>query len=685
MTGLGLACLACRSVERWPRFLPPMKIYLLGSLLLSVELLSGAPPELIGPFGGSAAVVQVDSTRPGTVLAATSNALLFRSSDGGNFWARVAFAPELRATLHAFVIAPRTGVYLAALASDNREYSGIFASGDGGQTWRSLIALEKVDVWSIAIWPVDPSVIAAGTADGVFLTRDGGEHWARISPESNRALKPVVSIEFDPADSRTLYVGTPHLPWKTSDGGVTWRPARAGMLEDSDVFSIHVDANHPTRVFASACSGMYRSLNQALSWTKLTGAREASYRTYQITQHPTQANVFFAGTAQGLIKSVDGGTSWRKLSSYATRWIAFDPARPYRVYTATDEAGLFRSDNFGESFRPINEGFCNLRVASFAALGETLYASSPPGRTGGGIFRNVDLGENWEKIEPAPPWRGQQILQVLPLDPSHLYVLTSKDLFVSSDVGRTWTILGLPGVLQLRTLLAPPAGGRKLLVGTDRGIYHTDNAGETWQLAHVIQGQPAIRSLISLGPRAVAAVAGSSVLVSSDGIEYRPVASLGLDSEIHALIATNHGDLLAATSKGLRRSEDDGASWLPVSGVLGDSTVSAICKHPVRPDVLFAARYGSIFTSMDNGRTWASITSEGEKLPAIRELVTTSGIPDTLFAVTPFQGVYAVPLEQTLTSTECQGHNCEVTRIQIQQSPSANEGPFRFGRPVKER
>jgi len=70
---------------------------------------SAARPESIGPFGGSAAVVQVDTQRPGVVLAATSNALLFKSANDGHSWTRVPFLPELRARLHAFVVVPRTG------------------------------------------------------------------------------------------------------------------------------------------------------------------------------------------------------------------------------------------------------------------------------------------------------------------------------------------------------------------------------------------------------------------------------------------------------------------------------------------------------------------------------------------------------------------------------------------------
>ncbi len=95
--------------------------------------------DAIGPFGGSAAIVQVDSHHRGTVFAATSNAQIFRSDDDGDSWRPLPFPARFRATLHAFVVDPQnSGVYLAGLSSDSPEYSGIFRSADGGLTWKRI-------------------------------------------------------------------------------------------------------------------------------------------------------------------------------------------------------------------------------------------------------------------------------------------------------------------------------------------------------------------------------------------------------------------------------------------------------------------------------------------------------------------------------------------------------------------
>ena len=633
------------------------------AFLILPSLLVASPPVLIGPFGGSASVVQVDPYQPDVVVAGTSNALLFRSTNGGDSWARLPFPGELRATLHAFTITP-TGLYLVGLANNNHAYSGLFLSADHGQSWSRPKALSRKDIWSIAAWRRDARVIAVGTSDGIYLSRDGGEDWARISPESNLALMPVVSIDFDGMDSQVLYAGTPHLPWKTLDGGKTWQPAHTGMRDDSDVFSIHVDPNRPTQVFASACTGVYRSSNRAVTWVKLVGARDASYRTYQITQDPIHPNILLAGTTRGLEKSIDSGKTWRKLSSEVTRSIVFDPNHVNRIYVATDNAGLFRSDDLGETLHPMDEGFCNRHLVSLVALGTTLYASSAADGAIG-FFRSSSEGR-WESIHAVPPLLGQRIVKVLPLDPTHLYVLTSTSILLSPDAGLTWNVFGPRIGARLTDLVAPTPGGRRLLVSTDDGVYSSEDDGLSWQRARLDPEHASIRSLVALGPKSIAAISRHSILISADGEEYRTVSAPATGSEIYAVIVTDRGTLLAATSHGLRRSEDLGATWRSVDGDLGASTVSALCKHPLNPKILFAARYGTVYRSEDDGLSWKPITGRGEELPAIRNLVIPRGMPDSLLAVTNFQGVFAVHLDSEDDLTECHGRNCELVRIQIQ-------------------
>jgi photosystem II stability/assembly factor-like uncharacterized protein len=295
-------------------------------------------------------IVAADPQHKGTLLAGTSAAALFRSQDWADSWTRLPFPAELRSTLHAVVIDPtRANVYLVAVTSENAEYAGVYRSIDAGASWERLPALSRKQVWSLAYWPTDGNVIAAGTQDGVFLTRDGGERWVQISSSDSAGPKPVVSLAFDPAHPSILYAGTPHLSWKTTNGGATWRALRRGMEEDSDIFSIAVDKTRPGRLFAGACSGLYRSLDGGNSWTSLERAVGAQFRTYVVAGQPRSANVFLVGTNAGIFQSLDAGATWRKISAPATHSITFDVSNPRRVIVATDQ-GILRSDDGGDHF-----------------------------------------------------------------------------------------------------------------------------------------------------------------------------------------------------------------------------------------------------------------------------------------------------------------------------------------------
>ena len=601
--------------------------------------------DALGPFGGSAAVVQVDSHHPGTVFAATSNAQIFRSDDDGDSWRAIPFPAQLRATLHAFVVDPQSpGTYLAGLSSDTPEYSGIFRSADGGLTWKQTSEGDLQAVWAIAIWPGDSRVMAAGTQDGVFVSRDAGESWSRVRPSGNRGPKPVMSLAFDPTDSKILYAGTPHLPWKTLDGGATWNSIHTGMLDDSDVFSIHVDTRRPLRVFASACSGIYRSSDGGEKWAKLISAQGASYRTYQITQDPARPNIVFAGTTSGLERSIDGGTTWRRLSTQSTRSIAFDPVRPGRIFVATDDEGLFRSDDLGETLHAINRGFCNRRFNSLAANGRVLYVNSIQNSPGGSILRMPDSEQIWTVVPSLTLLIRKQVVRIISANSRSLYILTVDGLVVSDDAGGSWHEISTPSHSRLTDLLVPAADGHRLLVGSEKGIFQTDNAGETWNPASLPEVNFIPGVLVTPRPRATDAVAAPILVLSSDGVGYETPKHSEDGYEIYGMVATDHNGFLAATSRGLMRSDEAERAWHPLPGVLDGSTVTAICKHPTRAGVIFASKFGVIFVSKDEGHTWENLAGGDDGTEIITELLVVPQIPDRIYALTRNRGVYSISL-----------------------------------------
>ncbi len=133
------------------------------------------------------------------------------------------------------------------------------------------------------------------------VRRDSGAHWELISPKDNKELHEVESLAVDPVDPKIMYAGTWHLPWKTTDGGATWQNFKKGIAEDSDVFSIIVDPKQPKSVYLSACSGIYMSKDG----TRRASAERRAFltraiRTRVLMQDPNHPDTVFAGTTGGL-------------------------------------------------------------------------------------------------------------------------------------------------------------------------------------------------------------------------------------------------------------------------------------------------------------------------------------------------------------------------------------------------
>ncbi len=605
-----------------------------------------------GPYGGAVEFVCVSAQLRNAVLAGTRNALIYRSLDGGDTWEHKAFPRQYSSVLHALAIDPRDArTWYAGTEDQVAAASGLYRTRDAGITWTQLPGLRGIAVWSLAIWSENPQIIAAGAADGLYLTRDGGDSWRKISPDSNRDLRPVVSLAFHPVDSRILYAGTTHLPWLTMDGGVSWQSIHSGMLDDSDVFSIHVDPQRPQTVFSSACSGAYRSLNGGRLWTRMATPRGA-FRTYLVTQNPRRRTSIFAATSAGLLKSDNGGAIWRKVSPEAVKSIAFDPFDASRIYAASSTGGLLRSTDGGETFRESSRGLGNHNLIGLLGSDRALFTNSVYEAAGGGLYRSDDFGATWRRISAAGTSAAQNMLQIAAPGSGSavLFAITHTALLKSGDGGRTWQqLMGPPGSRNLTALAISDGKPAAVLAGTSTGLFRSIDSGTTWKLiplsAHAAPdaGGTRVEFLQQSGISGVAAITNAGAFFSEDGGAHWQSCSAPEGSGSWyglAFDSQRDGFLLAATSQGLFRSVDRCASWSPVRDGLDAGTVSIVLRHPKRAREAYAVQYGRVFRSMDGGRHWEPLADEGRNGSYPSALVILPSAPERLFALFPRRGVF---------------------------------------------
>jgi photosystem II stability/assembly factor-like uncharacterized protein len=591
-------------------------------------------------------------------LAGSRDSLLFRSDDAGVSWRLLPFPEGTPGTFNALIIHPRDdGHFYAGLDAGNVPSSGLYESKDGGEHWSALPGVQGLRIESLAISPQDPSILAAGTSRGVFFSNDGGGNWQRISGVNDPEMQDITALTFDPADSKTIYAGTPHLPWKTVDGGATWRSIANGLIDDSDIFSIRVDAGRPELIFASACSGIYRSENAGGSWVKLQGIPGTHRRTHIISEDPRASDVIFAGTTLGLFKSPDSGRTWRHLTFEQVNWMVFDPAEPRTLYLATENAGILKSNDSGESFQPVNYGFANHSLTQITGMGTRLYASSNYEGRYGGVFSSIDGGLNWTLRANEDALLGRNLNSLVEA-PSHsdlLFAASEDGVIKSVDAGKTWTRLiaqprafdsRRPGAerTHINALRVIEDGKLVLFAGTDAGLFRSLNNGLAWQAVKFpgITGFPVMAIYApARGSARLAVRTGSGLFLSSDaGVTWHPAALPDDSYYLYDVALSSDQDtpILAATSRGVLRSADDGQHWSLVTAGVPTSTVESVRFHPERKLEAFLVQYGKIYRSTDGGESWTLFPSEGLENSSVRRLWFAPGLPDRIFALSAARG-----------------------------------------------
>jgi photosystem II stability/assembly factor-like uncharacterized protein len=601
----------------------------------------------LGPDGGDVFALTMDSHDPKTLYLGCADGHIFVSRDAGDHWQILGRAGKSEnAVVTSIVVDARNSRELYASTWTRElhgEGGGVFRSADGGVHWSSA-GLDGHAVRALAQAPSDPRELIAGALDGVFLSHDSGATWRRITPADDAELHNVDSIAIDPKDAKVIYVGTFHLPWKTMDAGAHWVSIHSGMIDDSDVFSLVVDRQRPARIFASACSGIYRSDNAGALWTKIQGIPFSARRTHMVLQDPSNPQVVYAGTTEGLWKTSDGGANWalRTPANWVINSLVVEP-KTDRVIIGTDQLGVLVSDDGGQFFRVSNEGFYHRQVTAFAQdpmrpghllvlltnAPETMLETNDDGRTwfpmGGSIDADAVRGvyaspRGWlvamkkgglEMYAPrfrlwsalgrvgrtaeTAPFRA--VINGFAFGPQRWYAATDQGLFVSSDRGDSWTAIRLAHAgLPADAVVASP-DGVTLWVVSSGGMLYSGDSGGTWNWRDLPIQSGGVTHLQSAGGQRLLASSERGLYISPDGGSTWTLAGHGLPAAPPEGVAVL-GQVWVASmrSGGIYVSKDRGGDWTRVDTTIGDGFFPAISAAKLQDSVYVASSTEGIYS-----------------------------------------------------------------------------------------
>ena len=313
--------------------------------------------------------------------------------------------------------------------------------------------------------------------------------------------------------------------WKTTDAGQHWRNISDGFFKSGSVGAISVSNSNPNilyvgmgehaprGVMTAHGDGVYKSIDAGETWVHL--GLEKTQHISRIQIHPENPDILWVAAQgalhgksndRGIYKSTNGGKSWKKVlyvnSStgaselsidinhpnilYAAMW---DHMRtPWKVISGGPGSGLYKSIDLGETWKKIENGIPKekgkMAIAVSPANSNWVYSlvESDSKKEKGGLFLSKNGGDSWKRIS-----NDHRLLQrawyyiELTLDPNNenvVYVL-SASVYKSINGGSDWEEIDTHHG-DYHDLWINPNNSKNMLISNDGGSEITFDAGENW-------------------------------------------------------------------------------------------------------------------------------------------------------------------------------------------------------------
>ena len=225
-------------------------------------------------------------------------------------------------------------------------------------------------------------------------------------------------------------------------------------------------------------AGIFRSTDRGNSWTPVnTGLHyEPGEGFTGVPALVQKGGTLYAGTRRTLYASTDSGNTWHHVSSFQEHEsISGIVVIGDRIYVGTLNTGVWYSDDDGDSWLQVNDGFGPMSIRELSSIGTTLVAG-----TKGGVFRKRVDADELTAINDD--FIGHQVDSFAAMEGLLYvggYIGNRAELFKSNDEGDSWFPI-TPKEMQ-HTVEALSVYGATLYAGTyGSGVFRSDDNGDTW-------------------------------------------------------------------------------------------------------------------------------------------------------------------------------------------------------------
>ena len=449
--------------------------------------------------------------------------------------------------------------------------------------------------------------------------------WKRLGPSDAVGatnMGRVNCIEFDPTNSKIIYIGAPDGGvWKSTDSGATWAP-KFDSQPTLSIADIAIDKSNPKIIYAATSDafgysapfwggtysvGVRKSIDGGNTWsaTGLTWTVGQNRTIRRLVIHPANGKILLAATSNGLYRTADAGATWNQIWATSTFDAEFQQNDGNIAYATTSQ--VLKSVNAGASFSPVPASCVGSRYNIEIARSnpKVLYTLC----TNGTVQKSVDAGTTWSPVTaPGVTLYGyyDNVLAVSPVSDKVVYV-AGFNMKRSTDGGTTWSSVPTAGHVDNHCLEFLPGSSATILCGNDGGLFRTANSGTTW--ASLNKGL-AISQFYRLG----ISKTNASIMIcgaqDNGNMKFNAGAFTNITNAdgMEGFIDWSNPNVIYAGIQygGFYRSTNGGASFTNISTPGGGAWVSPWCQDPAVANTIYAGT-DKVYKSANQGTAWASI------------------------------------------------------------------------------